>query len=126
MHRSFTYADGKSNKFYVSYISGVSSDRKTSYYEFASYKDLPSFLKAYSKIPDQDRCFNEQLGKGHACSEYYDIDWTLKPPVEDREETVQLEQRVFKEFLQRRNQYAPEYPVSEDQCRVLSSSSSSK
>ncbi|KAF9149767.1 hypothetical protein BGX20_005901, partial [Mortierella sp. AD010] len=51
---------------------------------------------------------------------------TLKSPVEDPEETVQLGQRVFEEFLQQRNQYAPKYPVSEDQCRVLSSSSSSK
>ncbi|KAF9344332.1 hypothetical protein BGX26_004516 [Mortierella sp. AD094] len=124
--RSHAYADEKSNKFYVTYIGGVSSDGKTSYYEFASYKDLPAFLKAYSKIPDKGKCFNEQIREGYACSEHYDIDWTLKSPVEDLEETVQLEQRVFEEFLQQRNQYAPKYPVSEDQCRVLSSSSSSK
>ncbi|KAF8968442.1 hypothetical protein BGZ46_010852 [Entomortierella lignicola] len=122
----FAYADDKVNKFYVTYISGVSSDGKTSYYEFASYKDLPAFLKAYSKILDQDKCFNEQIREGQACSEYYDIDWTLKPPVEDREEIVQLEQRVFEEFLQQRNQYAPEYPVLGDQCQVLNSSSNSK
>ncbi|KAF9148104.1 hypothetical protein BGX21_007042, partial [Mortierella sp. AD011] len=85
--RSHAYADEKSNKFYVTYISGVSSDGKTSYYEFASYKDLPSFLKAYSKIPDKEKCFNEQIRAGYACSEYYDIDWTLKSSVEDPEET---------------------------------------
>ncbi|KAF9152564.1 hypothetical protein BGX20_005129, partial [Mortierella sp. AD010] len=124
--RSFVYVDDKANKFYVTYISGVSSDRKTSYYEFASYKDLSAFLKAYSKIPDQDRCFNEQMREGHIYSEYYDIDWTLESPIKDLEKTVQLEQRVFEEFLQQRNHYAPEYPVSEDQCRVLSSSSRSK
>ncbi|KAF9161077.1 hypothetical protein BGX21_002606, partial [Mortierella sp. AD011] len=39
---------------------------------------------------------------------------------------VQLEQRVFEEFLQQRNRYAPKYPVSEDQCRVPSSLSSTK
>ncbi|KAF8955499.1 hypothetical protein BGZ46_002617, partial [Entomortierella lignicola] len=84
---------------------GVSGDGKTSYYGFASYKDLPAFLKVYSKIPDQDRCFNEQVREGQACSEYCDIDWTLKPPGKDPDEIVQLEQRVFKEFLQQRNQY---------------------
>ncbi|KAF9208403.1 hypothetical protein BGZ49_008891 [Haplosporangium sp. Z 27] len=124
--RSFAWADEKFNKSNVTYISGVSGDGKTSYYEFASHKDLPTFLKAYSKIPDKEKCFNEQIREGYACSEYYDIDWTLKPSVKDPEEIVQLEQRVFEEFLQQRNQYAPEYPVSKDQCRVLSSSSSTK
>ncbi|KAF9172169.1 hypothetical protein BGX20_006213 [Mortierella sp. AD010] len=124
--RSFAWADENSNNFYVTYISGVSSDGKTSYYEFASYKDLPTFLKAYNRIPDNEKCFNEQIRDGTACSEYYDVDWTLIPPVEDPEKIVQSEQRVFKEFLQQRNRYAPEYPVSEDQCRILSSSSNSK
>ncbi|KAF8962662.1 hypothetical protein BGZ46_001136 [Entomortierella lignicola] len=124
--RSFAWADENSNNFYVTYISGVSSDGKTSYYEFASYKDLPTFLKAYNRIPDKEKCFNEQIREGTACSEYYDIDWALKSPVEDPEKIVQLEQRVFEEFLQQRNQHAPEYPVLEDQCRVLSSSSRSK
>ncbi|ORZ01941.1 hypothetical protein BCR41DRAFT_401412 [Lobosporangium transversale] len=51
---------------------------------------------------------------------------SLKPPVENREKILQLEQRVFEEFLQQRIQYASECPVSEDQCRVLSSSPKSK
>ncbi|KAF8980727.1 hypothetical protein BGZ46_003764 [Entomortierella lignicola] len=104
--RSFTYADDKSNKFYVTTLAEYP----------AMARHLTMNLRA-TKIclhPDQDRCFNEQIREGHACSEYYDIDWTLKRPVEDREEIVQLEQLVFKEFLQQRNQYAPEYPVSED------------
>jgi len=121
--RSFAWGDAESNTFYITYISGVSYDGKTFYYEFANYKDPPTFLQAYSKIPDEERCFNEQIREGRACSEYYDIDWYLGAHEED---AVQLEQRVFEEFLVARNQYAPAYPVTEDQCRVLSSSSSSK
>ncbi|KAF8964309.1 hypothetical protein BGZ46_000793 [Entomortierella lignicola] len=124
--RSFAWANQQANMFYVTYISGISKDRKTSYYEFSSYKDLPAFLAAYSKVPDKDRCFNEQIREGRSCSEYYDIDWTLKPPAKDSKEIVQHEDRFFKAFLHQRNQYAPQYPVSEDQCRVLSSSSNSK
>ncbi|KAF9369342.1 hypothetical protein BGX21_006005, partial [Mortierella sp. AD011] len=72
--RFHAYVDEKSNRFYVTYISGVSSDGKTSYYEFARYKDLRAFLKAYSKIPDKEKCFNEQIRESYACFEYYDID----------------------------------------------------
>ncbi|KAF9414397.1 hypothetical protein BGZ76_004877, partial [Entomortierella beljakovae] len=124
--RSFAWANENSDNFYVTYISEVSYDGKTSYYEFASYKNLPTFLKTYNRIPDKERCFNEQIREDAACSEYYDIDWTLKPSVEDPEKIVQLEQRVFEKFLQQCDRYAPEYPVSEDQCRFLSSSSRSK
>ncbi|KAG0258558.1 hypothetical protein BG011_003225 [Mortierella polycephala] len=114
--RSYAWADVESNKFYV----------KTSYYEFSSYKDLSAFLRVYNNILDKDKCFNGQIREGHACSEYYDIDWHLSIREDNAGPIVQLEQRVFEEFLAARSQYAPEYPVSGDQCRTINSSSSSK
>ncbi|KAG0351783.1 hypothetical protein BGZ54_003102 [Gamsiella multidivaricata] len=123
--RSYAWADKVSNTFFVSYISGVSSDGKTSYYEFASYKDLPAFLTAYSNIAAKDRCFNETIRDGRECVEYYDIDWKLDTSWEGKN-VAELEQCVFAEFLEARNQFAPEYPVTEEMCRVLTSSSGSK
>ncbi|ORZ17588.1 hypothetical protein BCR41DRAFT_421791 [Lobosporangium transversale] len=57
---------------------------------------------------------------------FMSLQTSLKPPVENREKILQLEQRVFEKFLQQRIQYASECPVSEDQSRVLSSSPKSK
>ncbi|KAI8596262.1 hypothetical protein EDD21DRAFT_422649 [Dissophora ornata] len=100
----------------------MSSDGKTSYYAFASYRDLPTFLTAYNNIAAKDRCFNETIRDGRECVEYYDIDWADS----QSEDIAELEQRVFAEFLEARNQFAPEYPVTEDMCRVLTSSSGYK
>ncbi|KAF9182558.1 hypothetical protein BGZ51_004678 [Haplosporangium sp. Z 767] len=104
--RPFAWGDADSNTFY-----------------FASYKDPSTFLQAYSKIPDEEQCFNEQIRGARACSENYDIDWCLGAHEAD---AVQLEQCVFEEFLVVRNQYALAYPVTKDQSQALSSSSSSK
>ncbi|KAF9431562.1 hypothetical protein BGZ76_000147 [Entomortierella beljakovae] len=60
------------------YGSGLSPpDSKKSYYEFASFRDLPPFLDVYTKIPIQYLCFFEQIREGHPRSEYYDIEWKL-------------------------------------------------
>src|SRR5690554_4714892 len=124
--RSFARADDESNTFFVAYMAGISKKGRP-FYEHASYKDLPTFLHEYSKIPDDDRFFGELIRDGHACSEYYDvdIDWGLKSCPTDMElgDIKQMEQQVFIEFLTARNKFAPQYPVTADQCRILSASS---
>ncbi|KAF8932655.1 hypothetical protein BGZ47_011263, partial [Haplosporangium gracile] len=69
------------------------------------------------------RCFFEQIREGKACKEYYDIDWTLASSA-DEGEIKKLEQQVFTAFLRVRNQYAPEFALDNEHCRVLSSSNS--
>ncbi|KAG0285950.1 hypothetical protein BGZ98_005275, partial [Dissophora globulifera] len=98
---AFDRADLNHDDFFVAY-NNISLKGKT-YCEFASYQDLSTFLQAYSGIADKERCFNETIRDGRACAEYYDIDWKLEA----------------------RNRFAPEYPVLEEQCRVLGASSSS-
>ncbi|KAF9991803.1 hypothetical protein BGZ79_003953, partial [Entomortierella chlamydospora] len=143
--RAHAWADANGSTFFVMYESGLSPDDKKSFYEFASYKDLPTFLDVYNKLPTRYRCFFEQIRDGYSCCEYYDIDWKLastpskgtdlaasdedadpSAPNEDTDTIAQLEKRVFSEFLAARNQYAPRYPVTDNQCRVLTSSTHSK
>ncbi|KAG0287703.1 hypothetical protein BGZ98_004533, partial [Dissophora globulifera] len=89
------------------------------------YKNLSAFLQAYADIPDKDRFFGELVRDGHACLEYYDVDWSLESIQDDTESSEQREQRMFAAFLTARNEFAPQYPVTVDQCRVLSASSGS-
>ncbi|KAF9345766.1 hypothetical protein BGX26_002765 [Mortierella sp. AD094] len=143
--RAHAWADTNCNTFFVMYESGLSPDGKTSFYEFASYKNLPAFLDVYNKLQTRHRCFFEQIREGYPCCEYYDIDWELalppnadadpsasedgassSVPSEDTDTIAQLEKRVFDEFLAARNRYAPKYPVTENQRRVLTSSTHSK
>ncbi|KAF9993860.1 hypothetical protein BGZ80_008005, partial [Entomortierella chlamydospora] len=120
--RAHAWADANGSTFFVMYESGLSPDDKKSFYEFASYKDLPTFLDVYNKLPTRYRCFFEQIRDGYSCCEYYDIDWKLastpskgtdlaasdedadpSAPNEDTDTIAQLEKRVFSEFLAARN-----------------------
>ncbi|KAF9402312.1 hypothetical protein BGZ76_007350, partial [Entomortierella beljakovae] len=65
--RSHAWADTNNNTFFVMYESGLSPDLKKSYYEFASYKDLPTFLDVYTNLPTRYRCFFEQIREGYPC-----------------------------------------------------------
>ncbi|KAG0344664.1 hypothetical protein BGZ54_005800, partial [Gamsiella multidivaricata] len=82
--RSFAQADKNSNTFFVAYMAGVSK-KGSPFYEHASYKNLSAFLQAYADIPAKDRFFGELLRDGHACSEYYDVDWSLESVQDDTE-----------------------------------------
>ncbi|KAF8945495.1 hypothetical protein BGZ46_006010, partial [Entomortierella lignicola] len=75
--RAHAWADMNGSTFFVMYESGLSPDSKKSFYEFASYKDLPAFLLEYNKLPARYTCFFEQIRDGYPCCEYYDIDWKL-------------------------------------------------
>ncbi|KAF9309514.1 hypothetical protein BGZ91_007394, partial [Linnemannia elongata] len=37
--------------------------------EYSSYKDSTKFLKAYDSVPEEERCFIEQIREGKACKE---------------------------------------------------------
>ena len=94
---------------------------------------FPTFLLADSNISDNDRCSNETIRDGCACCGYYDIVWKLENKDDctdavlgELQPLAELEQQVFASFLEARNLFAPEYPVLEEQCRVLSASSSKK
>ncbi|KAI8599788.1 origin of replication binding protein-domain-containing protein [Dissophora ornata] len=120
--RAFAHADANHDDFFVGH-NNKSRTGKT-YCVYASYPDLPAFLQAYSSIPDEERCFNELIREGRECAEYYDVDWELNDDDKDgNPELAGLEQQVLASFLEARNQFAPEYPVLEEQCRVLSASS---
>ncbi|KAF9900625.1 hypothetical protein EC991_007071, partial [Linnemannia zychae] len=93
--------------------------------EYASYKDSSVFLDVYDSVPEEERCFFEQIREGKACKEYYDIDWTLASSA-DEGEIKKLEQQVFTAFLRVRNQHAPEFALDNEHCRVFSSSNSKK
>ncbi|KAF8953210.1 hypothetical protein BGZ46_003259 [Entomortierella lignicola] len=123
--RAFDRGDLEGHVF-VAY-NCLSRNRKN-YCEYASYPDLSGFLQAYRSIPDVEKCFNEIIREGRPCAEYYDIDWKLSngDKSSSEEELMELEQRVFAVFLQARNHFAPEYPVLDKQCRVLSASSDKK
>ena len=85
------------------------------------------FLGIYASILEQDRRFFEQICECQACNEYYDIDWKLNEVSNsDLRTTGELEQQMFEAFLTARNQYASEYAVTREQCRVLSASNSKK
>ncbi|KAG0247042.1 hypothetical protein BG011_002155 [Mortierella polycephala] len=91
------------------------------------HSDLSAFLDTYASVPEAERCFFEQIREGQTCNEYYDIDWILDEAPDSSSDTIAtLEQRVFIAFLVARNQYAPNYAVASEQCRVLSASSSKK
>ncbi|KAF9176341.1 hypothetical protein BGZ51_000910, partial [Haplosporangium sp. Z 767] len=62
-----------------------------------------------------------------ACNEYYDIDWTLDEVSDSSSSTiVTLKQQMFAAFLIARNQHAPNYVVTSEQCRVLNASNGKK
>ncbi|KAF9196902.1 hypothetical protein BGZ49_002671 [Haplosporangium sp. Z 27] len=139
--RAHEWADANKNTFFVMFESGLSPDGKKSYYEFASYKNLSTFLDEYNQLAGRQKCFFEQIREGHPCCEYYDIDWNLplgdtdlvvsneiSPPAlnMDIDAIAFLEKQVFAEFLTARNQYAPNYPVSPEDCRISTSSTQKK
>ncbi|KAF8923776.1 hypothetical protein BGZ58_002534 [Dissophora ornata] len=121
--RCHDWADRSSLQFFVAVDAGPA------HYEYSSYRDASAFLEAYEGVPAAERCFFEQICEGQACAEYYDIDWALEPSASAgaaENTVVEMEQSVFAAFLRVRNQHAPEYAVTEEQCRVLSASSSKK
>ncbi|KAG0347074.1 hypothetical protein BGZ54_005036, partial [Gamsiella multidivaricata] len=107
----------------------TSRSGKNPFYEYSSYEDLSASLRAYTNVPDEDKCFTEQIREGRPCSEYYDIDLALD--IDNALDSsasgiASLEQQVFAEFLIARNHFAPNYAVTSEQCRVLSASSRKK
>ncbi|KAK3811670.1 MAG: hypothetical protein J3R72DRAFT_530179 [Linnemannia gamsii] len=120
--RAFKHGDSNGHNFYVAY--NILSRKRKPYCEYSVYRDTSAFLEAYKDIPAVDRCFNEVIREGRDCAEYYDIDWELEA---DDDQTIQdLEIYAFSSFLEARNRFKPEYPVTSEQCRVLSASSRSK
>ncbi|KAG0302373.1 hypothetical protein BGZ98_007576, partial [Dissophora globulifera] len=109
-----------SRVFFVAFQSTPSS-----YYEYSCYEDISVFMEAYASVLELERCFFEQIRGGQSCNEYYDIDWHIESD-EAEDMIALLEQQVFAEFLVARNQHAPSYTVTSEQCRVLSASSSKK
>ncbi|KAK3846356.1 MAG: origin of replication binding protein-domain-containing protein [Linnemannia gamsii] len=129
--RAFVKANLNHDEFFVAYNHKALSGK--TYCEYSSYPDLSAFLLAYGSISDKDRRFNEIIRDGHACAEYYDIDGKLSNSGDEGDTMLSMAQRlaeqeqlVLASFLEARNQFAPEYPVSEEQCRILSASSGSK
>ncbi|KAG0265613.1 hypothetical protein BG011_004404 [Mortierella polycephala] len=118
--RCHEWGQKNSHAFFVAF------QPEPSYYEYSYYPDIPAFMEAYAKVPEPERCFFEKIHEGHACNEYYDIDWHIESDEIGEDRIGLLEQQVFAEFLMARNQYATAYPVTNDQCRILSASSSSK
>jgi hypothetical protein len=117
--RCHEWGDKNSHKFFVAIDAGPL------HYEYSCYKDPSVFLETYVGVPEAERCFFEQIREDQACCEYYDIDWTLDQ-VSDENMIATMEQQVFAAFLNARNQYAPEYALSTQHCRVLSASNSNK
>ncbi|KAF9899957.1 hypothetical protein EC991_008115 [Linnemannia zychae] len=116
--RCYEWSDTNSHEFFVA-VDGPFKN------EYSSYKDSTTFLKAYDSVPEEERCFYEQIRDGKACKEYYDIDWNIASSA-DECEIKRLEQQVFAAFLRVRNQHAPEFALDDEHCRVLSSSNSKK
>ncbi|KAF9340698.1 hypothetical protein BGX26_008911, partial [Mortierella sp. AD094] len=116
--RCHEQGDKNFHEFFVA-IDGPSRN------EYASYKNSSVFLEAYAGVPNDKRCFFEQIREGRACNEYYDIDWTLNQAT-DENEIQRLEQQVFAAFLRMRNRHAPEYAVTREQCRISSASNNKK
>ncbi|KAF9137686.1 hypothetical protein BG015_002644 [Linnemannia schmuckeri] len=116
--RCHKWSDTNSHEFFVA-VDGPFKN------EYSSYKDSTTFLKAYDSVPEEERCFFEQIREGKACKEYYDIDWTLASSA-DECEIKRLEQQVFAAFLTVRNQHAPEFALDDEHCRILSASNSEK
>ncbi|KAF8928767.1 hypothetical protein BGZ47_001449, partial [Haplosporangium gracile] len=116
--RCHEWSDTNSHEFFVA-VDGPFKN------EYSSYKDATTFLKAYDSVPEEERCFFEQIREGMACKEHYDIDWNLVSSADDCE-IKRLEQQVFAAFLRVRNQYAPEFALEDEHCRVLSSSNDKK
>ncbi|KAF9536736.1 hypothetical protein EC957_009861 [Mortierella hygrophila] len=116
--RCYEWGDENLHQFFVA-IDGPLK------YEYASYKDSTTFLKAYDSVPEEERYFFVQIRDGKACKEYYDIDWNLAYSPDDCEIKRQ-EQQVFNAFLNARNQHAPDYPLDATHCCVLSSSKNKK
>ncbi|KAK3837960.1 MAG: origin of replication binding protein-domain-containing protein [Linnemannia elongata] len=116
--RCHEWSDTNSHEFFVS-VDGPFKNEKS------SYKDSTTFLKAYDSVPEEERCFFEQIREDKAGKEYYDIDWDLVSSADDCE-IKRLEQQVFAAFLRVRNQHAPEFALDDEHCRVLSSSNDKK
>ncbi|KAF9544600.1 hypothetical protein EC957_011815 [Mortierella hygrophila] len=116
--RCHEWSDTNSHEFFVA-VDGPFKN------EYSSYKDSTTFLKAYDSVPEEERCFFEQIREGKACKEYYDIDWTLASSA-DECEIKRQEQQVFAAFLTVRNQHAPEFALDDEHCRILSASNSEK
>lgn len=116
--RCYEWSDTNSHEFFVA-VEGPFKN------EYSSYKDSTTFLQAYDSIPEEERCFYEQIREGKACKEYYDIDWNIVSSADDCE-IKRLEQETFAAFLRIRNQHAPEFALDDEHCRVLSSSSNKK
>ncbi|KAF8930214.1 hypothetical protein BGZ47_000693 [Haplosporangium gracile] len=89
--RCHEWSDTNSHEFFVA-VDGPFKN------EYSSYKDSTTFLKAYDSVPEEERCFFEQIREGKAYKEYYDIDWTLASSA-DGCEIKRLEQQVFAAFL---------------------------
>ncbi|KAI7822705.1 origin of replication binding protein-domain-containing protein [Gamsiella multidivaricata] len=114
-NRSYAWADENSNTFFVAFASSTSRNGKNPFYEYSSYEDLSASLRAYTNVPDEDKCFTEQIREGRPCSEYYDIDLALD--IDNALDSsasgiASLEQQVFAEFLIARNHFAPNYAVT--------------
>ncbi|KAF9900356.1 hypothetical protein EC991_007448, partial [Linnemannia zychae] len=82
---------------------------------------------AYDSVPEEERCFFEQIREGKACKEYHYIEWTLASSA-DECEIQRLEQQVFAAFFESsqptRNQHAPKFALDDEHYRVLSASNS--
>ena len=57
-------------------------------------------MEAYAKVPEPERCFFEQIREGHACNEYYDIDWHIGSDEVGEDRIALLEQQVFALHIQ--------------------------
>ncbi|KAG0364663.1 hypothetical protein BGX24_004511 [Mortierella sp. AD032] len=68
--RCYKWSDTNSQEFFVA-LQGPFKN------EYSSYKDSTTFLKAYDSVPEEERCFYEQIREGKACKEYYYIDWNI-------------------------------------------------
>ncbi|KAK3814855.1 MAG: hypothetical protein JOS17DRAFT_839563 [Linnemannia elongata] len=100
--RCHEWGDKNLHQFFVA-IDGPSKN------EYASYKDSSVFLKMYNDVPNDQRCFFEQIREAT-----------------DGNEIQRLELQVFAAFLRMRNQHAPEYALDNEHCRVLSASNDKK
>ncbi|KAF9908672.1 hypothetical protein EC991_009600 [Linnemannia zychae] len=117
-NRCYKWSDMNSHEFFMA-LEGPFGN------EYSSYKDSTTFLEAYDSVPEEERCFYEQIREGKACKEYYDIDWDIVSSA-DGGEIKRQEQELFAAFLRIRNQHAPEFALDDENCRVLSSSSNKK
>ncbi|KAG0314717.1 hypothetical protein BGZ99_007885 [Dissophora globulifera] len=77
-----------SHVFFVAFQPG------SSYCDYSCYPDIPVSTEAYSKVPQPERCFFEQIREGHACNDYYAIDRHIESDEVGEDRIVLLEQQV--------------------------------